>query len=171
MRYRNALRVFALQAREQPTAEPWHPLWLELGLTSAMNHDSRSNDKQRYWDAVLRGRAWYWRLGTLRPSTRANTIRRDFTNLLEISDRYGTELYVVNLPEGPWTELFYEDGVYDDYLFLVREAIGPTPFLDLRRFLGEDEFHDWAHANRAGAIRVSKRVVKFIEEADRGRGY
>jgi len=170
-RYRSAVRVLAQTAHEQPTTEPWHPLWSQLGLTPAMNHKFESNDKQQYWDAVLRGRAWYWRLGSLQPSTRATTIRRDFANLLEISQTYGTELYVVNAPEGPWTELFYDDGVYDEYLLLVREAIGTTPFLNLRRFLVEDEFHDWAHANRLGAIRVSNRVVQFIEETDRGRDH
>lgn len=167
-RYRNAIRVLARRTRKQPTAKPWHHLWLALGLTPAMNHGFSSLDKQQYWDAVLRGRAWYWRLGSLRPSTRANTIQRDFANLLEISDRYGTELYVVNLPEGPWTALFYDDDIYDEYLLHVREAIGSTPFLDLRRFLGEHEFHDWAHANRRGAMRVSKRVVQFIEQTGRG---
>ena len=75
----------------------------------------------------------------------------------------------MNLPEGPWTELFYDEGIYDEYLRLLREAIGHTPYLDLRRFLQEDEFHDWAHPTRAGAERVSERVVQFLIETDRVR--
>lgn len=165
-RYRRGIHANIHLALSHRSGKPDQRTWEALELLPAENHRNRSRDKQQYWDAVRAGKAWYWKLGSIRPSTRENTIRRDFANLLAIAGRHSANVYVVNLPEGPWTELFYEAGNYDEYLRILRDAIGETPFLNLRRFLQQDEFHDWAHPNRAGAVRVSERVVQFLVESD-----
>ena len=35
--------------------------------------------------------------------------------------------------------------------------------------LDEDDFRDWAHSSRAGAERVSERVIHFLIETNRDR--
>ena len=85
-----------------------------------------------------------------------------FARLLEFTRGHGIELYVVNLPETVWVREGYRPGRYETYLRLVREALGETPLLDLRELLGPDEFQDATHTTRAGAVRVTDRVIQFI---------
>lgn len=81
----------------------------------------------------------------------------------EWAAKYGTELYVVNLPELSWNRELYKPGRYEAYLDVLKEALGPTPFLDLRLFLPDDLFYDDAHPTWDGAIRVSRKVGEFID--------
>jgi hypothetical protein len=88
--------------------------------------------------------------------------------LLAILRRHGVELYVVNLPELSWNRELFRPGRYEEYVSILREGIGATPFLDLRTFLADDEFFDDAHPTWSGGIRVSRRVAAFIQDSRGG---
>lgn len=98
------------------------------------------------------------------PERDRDRVTRELRLLLDYTSRHGIALYVVNLPEMSWNRMFYEPGRYEAYLDVVRSALGPTPFLDLRTFLEDDDFYDSSHATWQGSIRVSKRVGDFIAE-------
>jgi hypothetical protein len=84
--------------------------------------------------------------------------------------KHAIELYVVNLPEISWSRELYEPGRYEAYLEVLTEALGPTPFLDLRTLLPDSQFFDDAHPTWEGGIRVSKEVGLFIERHRRASG-
>jgi hypothetical protein len=62
------------------------------------------------------------------------------------------------------TRQTYERGRYQEYLALTREALGDTPFLNLRELLTPEEFYDLAHPTFEGAQRETDLVVKFVKE-------
>jgi hypothetical protein len=108
----------------------------------------------RVWDTI---HAWD-------PARDRDRVTRELRLLLDYTSRHGIELYVVNLPELSWNRALYNRQRYDEYLDVVRSALGATPFLDLRTFLSDDEFYDTSHPMWRGGIRVSKKVADFIAE-------
>jgi hypothetical protein len=48
---------------------------------------------------------------------------------------------------------------------MLLSVLGDAPYLDLSRFLRDDEFYDMSHPNLSGAKRVSGRVAQFLREA------
>ncbi len=89
-------------------------------------------------------------------------IVREIGLLRDFTSRHNIDLVVVNLPELSWNRDLYQPGRYEAYLDIVREALGPTPFLDLRTFLRDDEYFDDAHPNWRAGIRLSRHVGAFI---------
>jgi len=110
--------------------------------------------KGRVWETI---HAW-------EPARDRGRVTRELRLLLDYTSRHGIELYVVNLPELSWNRALYDRQRYDEYLDLVRSALGTTAFLDLRTFLSDDEFYDTSHPMWRGGIRVSKKVADFIAE-------
>jgi hypothetical protein len=106
-----------------------------------------------FWGAV---RAWD-------PPTERDRITRELRQLLDDIVRHKSELYVVAMPELSIARDLFDDRKYQDYLAIVRLALGDTPFLNLRTYLTDDEFFDDAHATWAGGIRLSARVSAFVE--------
>ena len=90
-------------------------------------------------------------------------VTRELQMYRTFADKYGSELYVVNLPELSWNRELYQPGRYEAYLDIVRDALATTPFLDLRTFLPDDQFFDDAHPTWEGGIRISREVGSFIE--------
>lgn len=103
------------------------------------------------------------------PEQDAATIRDRIERLKRFTGEHDIDLYVVNLPEHPLMQARYDPGVYDTYLRIVKEALGDTPFLDLRTFVGRSGFYDYCHTTREAAIRVSGRIADFVAQrrADR----
>ena len=114
-------------------------------------------DKSRYPE-IARGQWLPWK-----PREAAERIRADFARLRALADRHGVRLFVVNLPEGSWTlKLHRRERFYADYFAVVQEALGEVPFVNLRRYLEDDEFYDWSHPTRAGAERLTDRLAVFL---------
>jgi hypothetical protein len=96
------------------------------------------------------------------PARDRERVTREIRMYKDFSAKHGTELYVVNLPELSWNRELYLPGRYEEYRRIVREALGETPFLDLRTFLPDELFFDDCHPTWDGAIRVSAEVGAFI---------
>ena len=52
---------------------------------------------------------------------------------------------------------------YEDYLGAIRDGIGDAPFLDLRSFARDDEFHDAEHTIPEGSQRLTVHVVAWVQ--------
>lgn len=109
---------------------------------------------------------WY-RSAAWDPAKDAPAIRRQFTRLEELTARLKIDLYVVNLPEHLMVRQSYQPQRYQQYLELVEDSLGSTPFLNLREMLGPNEFYDLGHPMRPGASRETDQIVKFIKEQGR----
>jgi hypothetical protein len=97
------------------------------------------------------------------PELDRERVTRELKMYREFADRYGSELYVVNLPELSWNRDLYLPGRYEAYLRIVKEALGDTPLLDLRTLLPDDMFYDDCHPTWEGGIRIAREVTPFIE--------
>jgi hypothetical protein len=133
--------------RERDT-EPWDPNRLQAALAGRRSFWTRTRD----WD----------------PGGDATRLQAQLKRLKQLATNWGTQLYVVNLPEHPMTRQTYEQRRYQEYLTLTREALGDTPFLNLRELLSPEEFYDLAHPTFEGAQRESDLVVKFMKESRGG---
>lgn len=98
------------------------------------------------------------------PEQSRERVTRELEELLAFAAKYDMKLYVVNLPELSWNSSLFKPERYEAYLSIVKEALGTTPFLDLRTFLADEDFFDDAHPAWPAAIRVSRRVGQFIAE-------
>ncbi len=150
---RTATRAIPSLSAERRTWEPIAPSKYLVGKY-ASEADTRKwlVTPGNFWELV---HAWD-------PERDRARVIREVGLYREFAAKYGTELYVVNLPELSWNRELYQPGRYEAYLDVLKEALGPTPFLDLRLFLPDDLFFDDAHPTWAGAIRVSKKVGEFI---------
>lgn len=91
-------------------------------------------------------------------------VRFQISDLVNRATRNGIRLYVVNLPENSLSRNLYDEGLYSYYLKILTEALGDTPFLDLREMLRDEDFFDDEHAMLEPARQVTDRVVAFIKE-------
>jgi hypothetical protein len=99
------------------------------------------------------------------PSEDASRLETQLTGLKRLATNWGTQLYVVNLPEHPMVRRAYKGERYQKYQSLTREALGDTPFLDLRELLSAEEFFDIAHPTFEGAQRETELVVEFVKKS------
>ena len=122
-------------------------------------------------------RAWlahpesFWaRVHAWDPDADRERILRELAEWRERCRAYGADLYVVNMPEVSWNRDLYPPGRSERYLAIVREALGDTPFLDLRTFLPDEEYFDSCHPIWEGCVKVSDAVGAFVarERATRG---
>ena len=68
---------------------------------------------------------------------------------------------VINMPErAVLRESFIFD--YDDYLGAIRDAIGVTPFIDMRTFTRDEEFHDAEHTLPRGSERLTDHIITWL---------
>lgn len=91
-------------------------------------------------------------------------VRFQISELVNLAKRNGIRLYVVNLPENTLSRNLYDEGLYPYYLKILTEALGDTPFLDLRMMLRDEEFFDDEHPLLEPATQVTDRVVDFIKK-------
>jgi hypothetical protein len=100
------------------------------------------------------------------PGGRLATARAEMAALRETLARHDIELYVVNMPQSTFMLDQYFGETYAQYREAMTELLGDIPYLDLSRFLRDDEFYDILHANREAAVKLSRRVARFIRETD-----
>jgi hypothetical protein len=162
-RYRRGL--FAIFSRTAtwlvPSLAGHRRMWEPISPSKYLVGKYASEQATRKW---LSAKGNFWELvHDWDPERDRDRVTRELRMYRDFADRYGAELYVVNLPELSWNRELYKPGRYEAYLDVVRDAIGSTPFLDLRTFLPDAQFFDDAHPTWEGAVRVSREVGTFIE--------
>ncbi len=121
-----------------------------LSLTS-LEHGVSS--KEGLW-----GRTYLWD-----PATDRDSIIRLLKRLREFIERHDALLVVVNLPEHPLSVEQYQADRYDEYLEILDQGLGDTPFLNCRTLLSADEFYDIIHATPLGATKLTEHVNGFLQ--------
>jgi hypothetical protein len=163
-RYRRGL--FAIASRLLTTAAPslaanrwtWQPIVPSKSLTKPIRPPERSKE----W---LAAKGTFWELvHNWDPESDRDQVTDELRRMLDYIARHDIRLFVVNLPEVSWNRELYEPGRYESYLAIVQQALGETPFLDLRTFLNDDEYYDEAHPTLEGGVRLSKEVAAFIND-------
>jgi len=146
----------------------------DVGVTSAFGRWFRvyvSPYKYHYLEPMSRDdlRAWlldpesFWvDVHSWDPDHDSSLVRTQMERLLALTRRCGISLYVVNLPENPVSRKLYRPEHYASYRKILLDSLGDTPFLDLREMLAENEFYDVVHATLPGALRVTDRVIRFV---------
>lgn len=161
-RYRRGL--FAIASRAATAAVPSladEPrLWMPIAPAKYLSGAPWPEQDTKSW-LVEPGSFWVT-VHAWDPVHDRERIVREIGMLRGFASRHHTDLFVVNLPELSWNRELYKPGRYEAYLDIVREALGTTPFLDLRTFLRDDEFFDDAHPNWRAGIRLSQHVGAFI---------
>jgi hypothetical protein len=165
-RYRRGLFAVAINLAStiSPSIQSHRRVWGPLRQAKYLQHRIVPDQTIREWltsGDLATVHAWD-------PEQHRDRVIRQIGRLREYADRYGTRLYVVNLPEMSWNRELYDARRYASYLSVVRAALGDTPFLDLRTFIPDDEFYDSSHTMWTAGKRVSRRVAEFIE-AQHGR--
>lgn len=112
------------------------------------------NDPSSFW---FKAHAWA-------PKQDESLIREQFSRLITIANRWGSRLYIINLPEHPLNRQGYKAGYYEAYMNIVTESLKDVPFLNLRNLLDAEEFFDLGHATMSGAMRVSRRITELIRD-------
>jgi hypothetical protein len=139
--------------------------WLRRGLVpSKYHHLPRRSNKNAAIHWVMRSK-----LPSIEPGPYRETMRKEFAKLQEFTKRNGIELYVVNLPQSKWLIDEYFGASYDENVQATACLIGDTPFLDLGRFLSEEEMFDLLHPTLDGSRKVSRRVAQFVRETEAQR--
>ena len=138
--------------------------WLRLGLVPSLYHHLPRRDQREQLQAFRRVLP-----SPPDPVAMAATVRAQWAVLRDLMAAHDVELYVVNVPQSSLLRDDYYSAVYDDYEQLLRSVVGDTPYLDLARYLRDDEFFDLTHPTLAAARRTSRRVAQFVREADAGR--
>jgi hypothetical protein len=150
---RTATRLMPSLADHRITWEPISPSKHLIG-----KYDTEAGTKR--W-LTTTGNAWALVHGW-DPELDRERVTREIGWYKDFAARHGSELYVVNLPEISWNRELYQPGRYEAYLSIVKEALGETPFLDLRTFLPNELFFDDGHPTWDGGKRVSEAVGTFI---------
>ncbi|WP_320178762.1 hypothetical protein [Roseovarius pacificus] len=69
---------------------------------------------------------------------------------------------VINMPERAiLRESFTFD--YEEYLGAIRDVIGKAPFIDMRTFARDEEFHDAEHTLPMGSRRMTDHIVTWLK--------
>jgi hypothetical protein len=159
-RYQGALRGVMRAGILSVAPEMADRYWLRLGLVPSIYHHLPPRDKKEQLQTVRRNYP-----SPRDPVALAATVRTQWAMLQDFMLDHDIDLYVVNLPQPTILLNDYYKATYDDYEQLLQSIVGDVPFLDLARFLRDDEFHDVTHPNLAAARRTSRRVAQFVRES------
>jgi hypothetical protein len=161
-RYRRGLFAIAsrIATRVVPPLAARRRMWEPISPAKHLIGKSGTEAQTRRWLTAPRN---HWAMvHAWDPALDRERVTQEIRMYKDFAAKHGTELYVVNLPELSWNRELYRPGRYEAYLRLVKEALGGTPFLDLRTFLSDDLFFDDSHPTWEGGIRVSSEVGAFI---------
>jgi hypothetical protein len=138
--------------------------WLRLRLVPSYYHDLPPRDQSEHLRALRRNLP-----SPPDPVAEAATVRAHWRMLKDFTRDHGIDLYVVNMPQSTFMLEDYYVKTYADYEQLLRSLTSDVHYLDLARFLRDDEFYDIIHPRLASARIISRRVAQFVHEADAGR--
>jgi hypothetical protein len=171
IRYKRALRALHLEWQSRLRKADLETLFREYGLVSSRYYSSRPLDKAQYYRWVETGAdirpslRYFFELRRMDPRDQRDAVLRDFGRLRTIATRNGVRVLVVNLPEGGWVRgSFYEPGIHEAYMTLLREAAGELPLVDLREMLPDEGFYDFMHPTREAGLQISQRVATEIRK-------
>ncbi len=108
--------------------------------------------------------SWWATLHSWDPAKNSKAIEKRVLTFLKFVQNHGIRLFVVNLPESTFSHALYDEEKYQHYLNIVKEAFGPTPFLDLRSVLPDAQFYDAEHLTYTGAQRATKMLINFLSK-------
>jgi hypothetical protein len=102
-------------------------------------------------------------IGFWDPDAEAELVSAQLRRLRERSAARGIQLFVVLVPEHPFTRSQISSERDAALLLLVQRALGDTPFIDLRSRFGADVFADDAHVRAPAAQLVTAEVIRAVE--------
>jgi hypothetical protein len=103
------------------------------------------------------------------PSSDSLAVRERVLALIDFARNHRIDTYVVNLPERSIGRIRQPPGFDARFHRYISAAFDPLPVLDLRCFLSDAEFRDVEHTLPEGSRRISRRVIRFIEDVTRER--
>jgi len=166
-RYMKAALAVALAIEARVRGLDFDELLRNHFLVGARFFAEAPRDKAQYYKIVNEGGGFNVVLRSMDPRDQRDAILRDFKRLRAIAARNGARILVVNLPEGGWARKhFYNPGVHEAYMAVLREAVGDLPFLDLREELDDDGFVDWVHPTRSASLMISREVATAIRDME-----
>lgn len=162
-RYTKALRALLLEARTRLAGGDLDAALRSHSMVASRFFDERPKQKDQYYSLAKAGTGYNPPLRSMNLETNRPQVLRDFNRLREIARRNGADVLVVNLPEGGWArKFFYDRGVHEGYMAVLRDAVGDLPFMDLREALPDEGFVDWVHPTMAAGLELSHRVAAEI---------
>jgi len=97
-----------------------------------------------------------------------NNQTRALYQVSEFCKNYGIQLVFIEMPESlELRKRYYSDNQRELYLHTLQDLLKQYPeirYRNLRDFLSEDEFIDFAHANKKGIERLSNYLSNMIKE-------
>lgn len=167
VRFMKALWAVGLAAEARVRDQDLEQSFRDHFLVGARFYNEGPRDKALYYEIAKQGGGFNVVLRTMNPLDQRTAILRDFDRLRKIASRNGTRILVVNMPEGGWSRHgFYEAGIHEAYMSVLREGVGDLPFLDLRDALNDDGFVDWVHPTRAASLVISREVAMAIRDME-----
>lgn len=163
---KNDIQILRIQAKKSGLI-PLLRLWLSVYRSPYQTYYLKPVDKTILSEDLGKENNFWNKVYKWDPHKDEVMVRTQLAKLLSITRRYGIELYVINLPESIVSRRLYKGDNYYNYLKLVKESLGGTPFLELQEMLGVDEFFDEEHPTLQAAKRVTGRVIDFIREQRR----
>lgn len=143
----------AWEARLYSFGSPTRPYKFEL--MGHMPNDAVAgvfiDNPSSFWPDVA---AWD---ATAERTTVAESLKRLVTFLQERQ----IAVAIVNMPERSVAGEAYKFD-YSQYLGAISDGIGSAPFLDLRNFSRDGEFHDLEHTLPQGSMRLTDRVIDWV---------
>lgn len=166
-RYRAAIAATRVGLEARLFGGSLEDMLMKRSLVGSRFFDREPRDKQQYYEAARAGEGQYAAIRGIDPRLQREAILREFARLREIAARSGTRVIVVNMPEGGWVrESFYDPGIHEAYMRVLREALGELPFLDLREALPDDGFFDWSHPTHESGLQLSRMVAEELRRLD-----
>ena len=166
-RYMKAVWAVALAAEARVRGKDFEESLRSHFLVGARFYDQGPRDKARYYELARQGGGFNQVLRSMNPLDQRAAILRDFDRLRAIAARNGAQILIVNLPEGGWSrQHFYDPGIHEAYMSVLREGVRDLPFLDLRDALNDDDFVDWVHPTMAASLMISNRVASAIRDME-----
>ena len=163
-RYRTAVAATALDLVGHGTLPSLRP-----AVEPYKYHHLPPMDRQAMTNWLRDPGSWWKDVHAWDPTRDEQKVRASFTRLLDLTRARNIRLFVINLPENQHSRASYDPMKYAAYRAICRDALGDTPFLDLRDLLADHEFYDVVHATPAGADRVTSAVIEFMKRSDPAR--
>jgi hypothetical protein len=135
--------------------------WVRQGLVPSYYHHLPPRDQREHLRALRRNLP-----SPPDPVAEAATVRAQWKMLKNFTRDRGIDLYVVNMPQSTFMLEDYYVETYADYEQLLRSLTSDVHYLDLARFLPDDEFYDIIHPRLASARIISRGVAQFVRETE-----
>jgi hypothetical protein len=163
-RYTKAVRAMLLAARTRARGGDLESAFRAHYLVASRFFDEGPRDKRQYYEQARAGGGYNPPLRKMDLRQRRAAVVRDFDRVRAIARRNAARVVIVNLPEGGWARrFFYDRGIHEAYVAVLREAVGDLPLVDLWEALPDKGFVDWVHPTMDGGLLLSRAVAAEIQ--------